>query len=169
MGDFKVIETQDELDKIIKSRLAQKDREVAEQYKDYLSPDDAKAMKAEYEKQIEEANKTVKEAQEKLKTFDNTVSELTKRAEVAETSLLKNKVANEYKLPLELAGRLIGTTEEELKKDAESLSGILKPGGAGGAGAPPLHIGNQTKGGNAGTVDAAMAELVAQVNAQLAN
>lgn len=167
MGDFKVIETQEELDKIIKSRLAQKDREVAEQFKDYLSPDDAKAMKANFEKQIEEANKSVKEAQDKLKNFDATVSDLTKRAEAAETSLLKNKVANEYKLPLELAGRLIGTTEEELKADAESLSGILKP--SGGAGAPPLHIGNQTKGGNAGTMDAAMAELVAQVNAQLAN
>lgn len=166
MGDFKVIETQDELDKIIKSRLAQKDREVAEQYKDYLSPDDAKALKADYEKRIEEANKSVKEAQEKLKTFDTTVSDLTKRAEAAETSLLKNKVANEYKLPLELANRLIGTTEEELKADAESLSGILKPSSAG---APPLHIGNQTQSGNASTFDAGMAEVVAAVNAQFAN
>ena len=166
MSDFTPIETQEDFDKAIKSRLAQKDRELAEKFKDYLSPDDAKAMKADFEKRIEEANKTVKDAQDKLKTFDTTVSELTKRAEVAETALLKNKVANEYQLPLELANRLIGTTEEELKKDAEGLSGILKP--SGGAGAPPLHIGNQTKGGNANTMDAAMAELVAQVNAQLA-
>ena len=169
MSEFTPIETQEDFDKAIKARLAQKDREVAERYKDYLSPEKADAMKADYEKQIEEAQKSLREVQDKVKNYDSTVSELTKRAEVAETSLLKNKVANEYKLPLELAGRLIGTTEEELKKDAESLSGILKPGGAGGAGAPPLHIGNQTKGGNAGTVDAAMAELVAQVNAQLAN
>ena len=80
MSEFKVIETQDELDKIIKGRLAQKDREVAEQYKDYLSPDDAKAMKADYEKQIEDAKKLVTEAQEKLKTYDDTVTQLTKRA-----------------------------------------------------------------------------------------
>ena len=164
MSEFTPIETQEDFDKAIKSRLAQKDRELAEKFKDFLSPDKAEAMKADYEKKLEEANKAVKEAQDKLKTFDDTVSELTKRAESAETSLLKNKVAYESKLPLELASRLIGTTEEELKKDAESLSGIIKPSSA-----PPLHTGNQIKGGNAGTVDAGMAELVAAVNAQFSN
>ena len=81
--NFKTIETQEELDKIIKSRLAQKDREVAESYKDYLSPEKAEALKADYEKKLEEANKNLKDAQDKLKTFDSTVSELTKRAETA--------------------------------------------------------------------------------------
>lgn len=168
MSEFTPIETQEDFDKAIKSRLAQKDRELAEKYKNYLSPEDAEVMKADFKKQLEDANKTVKEAEDKLKNFDSTVSELTKRAEVAETSLLKNKVAYENKLPLELASRLIGSTEEELKKDAESLSGIIKPS-AGGNGAPPIHIGSQTKGGNAGSLDAGMAELVAAVNAQLAN
>lgn len=166
MSDFTPIETQEDFDKAIKSRLAQKDRELAEKFKDFLSPDKAQAMKADYEKKLEEANKAVKEAQDKLKTFDSTVSELTKRAESAETSLLKNKVAYENKLPLELASRLIGTTEEELKKDAESLSGIIKPSGNA---APPLHIGNQTKSGNANKIDAGMAALLQQVNEQLSN
>lgn len=164
--NFKVIETQEELDKIIKSRLAQKDREVAETYKDYLSPEKVEAMKADYGKQLEEANKLVKEAQDKLKTYDDTVSELTKRAETAEVSLMKNKIAYENKLPLELANRLIGTTEEELKKDAESLSGIIKPSTQ-----PPLHVSNPTKSTNvnSGNLDAGMAELLASVNAQLSN
>lgn len=164
MSDFTPIETQEDFDKAIKSRLAQKDRELAEKYKDYLSPTDAEAMKADFKKQLDEANKSVKEAQDKLKTFDTTVSELTKRAEVAETSLLKNKVAYESKLPLELASRLIGTTEEELKADAESLSGIIKP-----TSAPPLHIGTQSKGANANNLESGMSELLAQVNAQFAN
>lgn len=164
--NFKTIETQEELDKIIKSRLAQKDREVAESYKDYLSPEKAEALKADYEKKLEEANKNLKDAQDKLKTFDSTVSELTKRAETAEVSLMKNKVAIENKLPIELADRLIGANEEELKADAEKLSGILKP-----ASAPPIHISNPTSGASTGTgnIDAGMAELVAQINAQMAN
>ena len=164
--NFKTIETQEELDKIIKSRLAQKDREVAESYKDYLSPEKAEALKADYEKQLEEANKNLKDAQDKLKTFDSTVSELTKRAETAEVSLMKNRVAYENKLPIELADRLIGANEDELKADAEKLSGILKP-----TSAPPIHIGNPTSGASTGTgnIDAGMAELVAQINAQMAN
>lgn len=164
--NFKVIETQEELDKIIKSRLAQKDREVAESYKDYLSPEKAEALKADYEKKLEEANKNLKDAQDELKTFDSTVSELTKRAETAEVSLMKNKVAIENKLPIELADRLIGANEEELKADAEKLSGILKP-----TSAPPIHISNPTSGASTGTrdINAGMAELVAQINAQMAN
>lgn len=161
MSEFTPIETQEDFDKAIKSRLAQKDRELAEKYKDYLSPADAEALKANYGKQLEEANQKAKEAQDKLKTFDDTVSELTKRAESAETSLLKNKIAYEHKLPLELANRLIGTTEEELTKDAESLSGLLKPNTA-----PPLHTSNNnpaTAGGDG------MTALVAAVNAQLSN
>jgi len=165
MGDFKVIETQEEFDKAIQSRLKQKDREVADKYKDYLSPDDVTALKADYDKQLQEANKLVEEANKKLSTFDDTVSNLTQRAESAENKLLKNKVAYENKLPIELSDRLIGSTEEELKADAEKLSGILKPQGHG---APPLYTGTQTsQSGN--TFEAGMAEVLAGINAQFAN
>ncbi len=162
MSEFTPIETQEDFDKAIKSRLAQKDRELAEKYKDYLSPADAEALKANYGKQLEEANQKAKDAQDKLKTFDDTVSELTKRAESAENSLMKNKIAYEHKLPLELANRLIGTTEEELTKDAESLSGLLKP-----TSAPPLHTSTNNNPAAAG--GDGMAALLASVNAQFSN
>lgn len=165
MSDFKIIETQEDFDKAIQSRLKQKDRELADKYKDYLSPDDVTALKADYDKQLEDANKLVEEANQKLSTFDETVSNLTQRAETAENKLLKNKVAYENKLPIELSDRLIGSTEEELKADAEKLSGILKPQGHG---APPLYTGTQTsQSGN--TYEAGMAEVLAGINAQFAN
>lgn len=160
MSEFTPIETQEDFDKAIKSRLAQKDRELAEKYKDFLSPDSASALKADFEKQIKEANDKVKEAQDKLKTFDDTVSELTKRAESAELSLTKSKVAYEHKLPLELASRLIGTTEEELNKDAESLSGLIKP-----ASAAPMY--STSKNNPSGSNDGGMSAVLQQVNSQL--
>lgn len=163
MGDFKVIETQEEFDKAIQSRLKQKDRELADKYKDYLSPDDVTALKADFDKQLQDANKLMKETQDKLSTFDETVSNLTKRAEAAEKQVLKNRVAYENKLPIELSERLIGNTEEELKADAEKLSGIIKPNNA-----PPLYTGTQTsQSGN--TLEAGMAEVLASINAQFAN
>lgn len=163
MGDFKVIETQEEFDKAIQSRLKQKDRELADKYKDYLSPDDVTALKADFDKQLQDANKLVKETQDKLSTYDETVSNLTKRAEAAEKQVLKNRVAYENKLPIELSERLIGNTEEELKADAEKLSGIIKPNNA-----PPLYTGTQTsQSGN--TLEAGMAEVLASINAQFAN
>lgn len=166
MSEFTPIETQEDFDKAIKSRLAQKDRELSEKYKEYLAPDQASAMKADFEKKLEAANKTVKEAQEKLKEHDAVVSELTKRAEIAETSILKTKIANEYKLPLELANRLIGSNEDELKKDAENLSGIFSTSSHA---APPLHTGTSKSTQTNNNMNAGMADLLAAVNAQLSN
>lgn len=167
MSDFKVIETQEELDKIIKKRLEQKDREVAETYKDYLSPDDVKAMKADYEKQIQDANKLVEDAKVKLQTFDETVSKLTKRAEAAEVSNLKTKVAIDNNVPIKLASRLVGTTEEELKADAQLLLEGLGTNSSGGS-TPPLYLGGQG-GSQTNTIDAAMAQFASQLTANMQN
>ena len=160
MSDFTPIETQEAFDKAIQKRLAQKDRELSEMYKDYLSPDDVSALKADYEKKIREAGEAVKAAEGKLKEKDGTVSELTKRAESAEASLLKNKIAYENKLPLELAGRLVGSTEEELKADAETLAGLLKPSNT-----PPLHTSEPFMGTSSGATQmtAGMASLLSQL------
>lgn len=167
MSEFKTIETQEELDKIIKKRLEQKDREVAEAYKDYMSPDDVKAMKADYEKQIQDANKLVEDAKVKLQTFDETVSNLTKRAEAAEVSNLKTKVAIDNNVPIKLASRLVGTTEEELKADAQQLLEGLGTNSSGGT-TPPLYLGGQG-GSQTNTIDAAMAQFASQLTANMQN
>lgn len=162
MSEFKVIETQEEFDKAIKSRLAQKDRELAEQYKEYLSPEQAEELKADLKKQLDEANDLVAKAKETLAEKDKTVSELEARATKAESDLLKQKVAHANKLPLELAGRLIGTTEEELSKDAESLAALLKP-----TSTPPLRTSEGGIGGNNTNNGAQYMGLLASLNEQM--
>lgn len=163
MSEFKVIETQEEFDKAIKSRLAQKDRELAEQYKDYLSPEKAEELKADLKKQLDEANDLVAKAKATLAEKDKAVSELEARVTNAESSLLKQKVAHANKLPLELAGRLIGTTEEELTKDAESLAALLKP-----TNTPPLRT---SEGANGVTTNnnAQYMGLLSSLNEQMRN
>lgn len=163
MSEFTPIMTQEDFDKAIQKRLAQKEREMTEQFKEYMSPDAVKDLKADFDRKVKEANEAVKVVEEKLKAKDQTVSDLTKRAEDAEGRLLKNKIAYENKLPLELAGRLIGSTEEELKADAESLASLMKPSAA-----PPLRIGEVRGSGTANTnaaVDAGMMQLLGQLNA----
>lgn len=76
---------------------------------------------------------------------------------------MKNKVAYENKLPIELSDRLIGQTEEELKADAEKLSEIIKPQGAG---APPSYIGTQRA--FSGGVEAGMMQLAEAIGQQFA-
>lgn len=151
MSDFTPITTQEEFDKAIKGRLAQKDRECEEKYKDYLSPEKVSELKKSYEDKLAADKDLLKAADDKVKEHDKIVSELTDRAEKAEKSLLKNKIAYDHKLPLELANRLVGENEEELKKDAESLASLVSPKGA-----PPLKSYDSNNGaGNAGTNETA--------------
>lgn len=164
---FKIIETQEDLDKIIQKRLAQKDREVAELYKDFLSPEKAAELKAEYEKRLEDAKKSLETVNAKLADHDKVVSDLTTRAQTAETKLLKGRIAHESGLPYELANRLVGSTEEELKEDAKSLTAILKPAQA----SAPLHTAEHRGSSAPATskADAAMLNFISQINEQLSN
>ena len=160
---FKVIETQEELDKIIQKRLAQKDRELAESIKDYLRPEEVEELRTDYEKKLEASKKDLEAAAEKLKAHDKEVEDLKQRAAAAETTLLKSKIAHESGLPFELAGRLVGNTEEELKKDAEALTAIIKP-----TRVAPLATGDVKAGAPKVTnTDASMLTLLGQLNEQM--
>lgn len=155
MSEFTPITTQEEFDKAIKGRLAQKDRELEEKFKDYLSPDKVSELKKDYENKLEESKRLVKEAQDKLKENESSVAELKARAEKAESSILKSKIAHQHKLPMELADRLVGETEEDLNKDAESLASIVGSGSI-----PPLYTRETNNPGGATANDAAMLGLL---------
>lgn len=159
MSEFKTIETQEEFDKMIQKRLEQKEREVSERFKDYLSPDEVAKIKSEFEGKIKTANDSLKAERDKSIEHSKVVSELEQRAKSAETKWLKGRVAMEKGIPFELADRLIGDTEEELLKDAESVSSLLAPRTA-----PPMRT-NEPQGttpNNANAYAALLANLAQQ-------
>ena len=161
--EFKVIETQEDFDKAIQKRLARADREMQEKYQDYLAPDKVEELKQEYEKKIQKAEEDLNAANEKIAGHDQIVADLTTRATTAENKLLKGRIANDAGIPLELAARLVGNNEEELKKDAEQLASYLVPKAA-----PPLRS-SDPAGGATGTqakINSDMATMLSQINQQ---
>lgn len=122
--EFKAIETQEALDAIIKNRLERNTKsvtdsvtaEVAKKYEGWISPDDAKKSADQ-----------IAALTEKLKDSEAKIAELTAKNSAYEISSVKMKIAQETGLPIELAQRLSGTTEEELRKDAESLAKFAAP------------------------------------------
>lgn len=156
MAEFKPITTQEEFDGAIRKRLEQKEREVSALFKDYISPEDAAKLKNGYEDQIKGLNATIAVANEKIKTHDTAMAELKAKADKAELDLLKGKVATSKGVPLGLANRLVGTTKEELEKDAETLAGFMKPHNA-----PPLRSNDPADVGRAS--DAALASLLSSL------
>ena len=120
--EFKIIDTQEAFDAAIKARLERNTRSVTEEvtkkYEGWISPEEAKKSTD----QIDTLNK-------ELEANKATIADLTAKNAAYEVSSVKLKVAREVGLPIELADRLNGSTEEELKKDAEALAVFAaKPG-----------------------------------------
>ena len=156
MAEFKVIETQEGFDKAIQERLARKDKELSE-FKEKAS-----ASEAEYKKRLDEAANTIKSLNEKIAGHDQIVSDLTARATTAEGSLMKIKVAHNNGVPMELANRLVGSTEEELAEDAKSFAAYMAP-----AQAPPLRSNAPADSKANNSLDAAYATMLASINGQI--
>lgn len=131
MADFKPITTQDELDAVLKDRIA---REAAK-YSDYET---LKAAKKELDelkgKKLDEKLSALQADYDKAKStladHEKIVTELTTRATKAEHSLKQREIAQANGIPYELADRIGGTTEEEMKKDAETLAKFVKGAGS---------------------------------------
>lgn len=120
MSDFKPIETQEELDRIIQDRLNRQ----KEKYSDY---DKIKARNAELEEKIGTLESTIEESGNAAKTHEQTVAELNAKIAGYETSSLRTRIALQNGLPLDLADRLVGEDEESIKADAERLAAFVKP------------------------------------------
>ena len=118
MTEFKVIETQEQLDAIIKSRL---EREKAK-YSDY----DTLAEKI---KNLQTENSKLKQTITDKETSENTsltrISELEKDVTIWKNKSLKQQIAMKNGLPFDLAERLQGDSEESLNLDAERLASLV--------------------------------------------
>ena len=122
MSEFKAITTQEEFDSMVKERLGKQARklteEVRKEFEGWLSPDDVKAKTAELEKALAEKDGKLTESKA---AFDK----LTAEKKALELDRAKESAARDAGLPFELAGRLTGTTPDELKADAEALSKLV--------------------------------------------
>lgn len=122
MSEFKAITTQEEFDSMVKERLDRQAKKTAEEVKKtfegWLSPDDVKKATAELEKKLAEKDGKLTESKA---AFDK----LTAEKKALELDRAREAAARDAGLPFELAGRLSGTTPDELKADAEALSKLV--------------------------------------------
>lgn len=115
---FKIIETQEELDRIIQDRL---NRE-RDKYADYEA---IKTKNADLEKQVSALQTTIEESNTTAKTHEQTVADLNKKIAGYETASLRTRIALQNGLPIDLADRLVGDDEASIKADAERLAGYV--------------------------------------------
>ena len=146
--EFKPIESQEELDNIIKDRLKRERESTQKKYEGWISPDD-------HQKALDEANKAFDDFKKAHEGDEQTIADLTAKNKAYETASLKSRVAHEVGLSYEWIGRISGDDEESIRKDAESLKKLV------GNGAQPIPTKNTESGEN---VDSATASLKSVLN-----
>ncbi|MGG5373520.1 capsid assembly scaffolding protein Gp46 family protein [Enterococcus sp. AZ196] len=118
MSEFKAIESQEELDRIIQDRLTRE----REKFSDY---DAIKTRNAELETQVGTLQTAIEESKTTAADYDKQLSELNTQVAGYETASLRTRIALQHGLPYDLADRLQGTDEASIKADAERLAGFV--------------------------------------------
>ncbi len=119
MSDFKVIETQEQLDAIIGRRL-EREREITKkEYENFLSPED---VTKKYEGYLSPEDVT-----KKYKDYLSPEEVAKKDAQIKayETDSAKTRIAHESGLSYEAIAFLKGDDEETIRKSAEALKHLV--------------------------------------------
>lgn len=119
MSEFKIIETQAELDAIVKQRVARE----REKFNDY---EQLQKRVKELEEQNISLESALKNREESDENYTKQIVQLEHKISSYETTALKQRIALQQGLPFELAERLNGEDEQSLRKDAEQLSAFMQ-------------------------------------------
>ena len=118
---FKPIETQEELNAIIKDRLKRERESTEKRFEGWVSPED-------HAKAIEDANKAFDDYKKVHEGDEQTIKELTAKNKEYETATLKSRIAHEVGLSYEWISRISGDDEQSIRSDAESLKKLVGSG-----------------------------------------
>lgn len=118
---FKPIETQEELDGIIKERLKRERETTQKKYEGWISPED-------HQKAIDDANKAFDDFKKAHASDEQTIADLMAKNKAYETASLKSRVAHEVGLSFEWIDRISGDDEKSIRADAESLKKLVGSG-----------------------------------------
>ena len=120
MGEFTPINTQEELDKVLASRLQRERDTVTRSFQAQITERDKKITG--FESTIKDLNKQI----ETLNGQTGRIPELEAKVREYETNSAKMRIARETGLPADLADRISGADEDAMRADAETLAKLLK-------------------------------------------
>jgi predicted nuclease with TOPRIM domain len=138
----KAITTQEELDSVIKDRLARQETKIRGEYSDY---EDLKKKSETWNKEKTSYEETITKNKTDYEALNKQYQEAAGKIANYEADALKTKVAVESGIPIELRTYLKGSTEDEIKASAAELAKYAK-----GRQVPPLAdpVGDPPKGNN---------------------
>lgn len=161
MADFIEIKTQEEFDNRMKDRLERErkttEEKVRQEFASQLSElETLKAEKTQWGQKEEEYKKTAKENADSIASMTSQLAAEQSKVKAFQKNELRQKIASEEGLPVTLAGRIQGETEDEMKEDAKALAEVFKANN--NKGLPMANLDNG--GGNGSQKDKAYKDML---------
>lgn len=146
MADFTPINTQEELDRVLADRLAREREKAVRPYADY-----------------EQIKTDLGTARQTLAERDAKITDLNDQLKSARSDLAKTRIALDKGLPLALAERLRGETEDEMKSDADNLAKLFTSRAAEPGRSTEKEKAKSTGGQQTGIPEDALREVLNQI------
>lgn len=121
--EFKIIESQEQLDVIIKGRLEREKVKYTDQINELTKKLESKDGEAQ--KQISELTQALNTAKEEKEGFSKTLAERDAKIKEYELHSAKTQIAHELGLSFEAVNFLQGSDADEIRKSAESLKALV--------------------------------------------
>lgn len=118
MSEFKVVETQEQLDSIIVDRVKRAKESEAKKFEGWKSPEDIEALTKELTDKVKALEDAAVETQKQIDAKDQQIAEGNKYR----TDLEKTRIALKAGLDIKYADRLRGENTEEWEADAKELA-----------------------------------------------
>ena len=116
MEGFKIIETQEQLDEIIKGRINRERETLTKKYEGYVSPEDYQAKVKEFETSISDYSTQLQDANSKIENHNKELAERDSKIKAYESHSVKTRIANELGLSYDAVNFLQGDNEESIRK-----------------------------------------------------
>ena len=120
--EFQAITSQEQLDNVIGERLRRQKEQFEEKIKEYES---LKEKNSKLQTELEQKNQFIEENKKETSMRTEDYENLEKELSSLKLQQLKQKIAINNGIPLDLANRLSGDNEETLLEDAKTLSQFI--------------------------------------------
>ena len=123
--EFVPIETQEQFDAMVKDRVERAKKSAAKEFETQLKDlEQLKESVTAKETEIDTLKAKITDLEAEKKTNGESYQSMQKELSQVKLSALKQRIAIDAGIPLEMADRLNGEDEESIKKDAEKVKGF---------------------------------------------
>ena len=121
--EFKIIETQEQLDAVIKGRLEREKVKYTDQIAELTKK--LETQTGDAQKQISELTQALNAVKEEKETFTKSIQERDAKIKEYELHSAKTQIAHEMGLSFEAVNFIQGSDADEIRKSAESLKALV--------------------------------------------